>query len=177
MQKLQPFLAEAQIQKLVKKLATQITYDYKNLVSDENPLTAVITLKGAIFFAADLLRQIELPIYLETIRVASYGSGTTTSGQIELVSDIKENPVGRHVLILDEIVDTGHTIDYLIDKFKGHKVQSVKVCSLLSKPSRREVQVPIDYCGLEIDDAFVVGYGLDFNDQFRTLRDISVLLT
>lgn len=172
---LKTFLAQNEVQKLVQSLAHQINEDYKQVSTDENPLVIAITLKGALFFGADLIRELTIPVYVETIRVASYGASTQSSGKINLVKDLETDIKDKNILILDEIADTGRTLKFLTELFAAKSAKSVKVCALLSKPSRREVEVKLDYCGREVDDFFLVGYGLDFNEKYRQLKDISIL--
>ncbi|MCB9253904.1 MAG: hypoxanthine phosphoribosyltransferase [Bdellovibrionaceae bacterium] len=169
------FLSAEKIQAAVADLATRIEADYAKLTESGGDLIIVVTLKGALFFAADLMRKIERPVLIDFVRVSSYGSGTKSSGNVVMTKDV-ENPVrGNHILILDEIVDSGHTIKFLLEKFSQSEAASVKVCSLLNKPSRREAQVHVDYVGLDVEDKFLVGYGLDFNEKYRNLKAIYTL--
>jgi len=171
---LKVYLPSQQIQSLNRALAQKISADYSRQKSGSE-LLIVVTLKGALFFASDLLREIDLPLQIDFVRVASYGGKTKSSGTVRLLKDIESPPEGRDILVLDEIVDSGHTLSFLIQRFRSGSPKSLKVCTLLNKPSRREVEVPIDYCGMEIDDKFLVGYGLDFNEKYRNLPDIYYL--
>ncbi len=164
-----------EIQTLVRRLGKQLSLDYASVLKSGESLKVIITLKGAIFFAADLLRELSIPVRVDTIRLASYGSGTQSSGTVSLVKGLEESPKDAHVLVLDEIVDTGRTLSYLIRKLKGEGARSVRTCALLNKASRREVAITVDYVGKEIEDRFVVGYGLDFNESYRNLPAIYVL--
>jgi hypoxanthine phosphoribosyltransferase len=131
-------------------------------------------LKGAFTFLSDLTRAIELPMTLDFIAVSSYGAATKTSGEVRLVKDLDQGLEGRDLLVVEDIVDTGLTLNYLLNLLRARGPRSLKVATLLSKPSRRLVQIPVDYVGFSIDDHFVVGYGLDFNEKYRNLRDIVV---
>ncbi len=173
--KILPFISPAEIENLNRQLATAIFRDYEAKVSEKSPLLIVVTLKGALFFAADLTRHLTLPTEIDFVRVASYGSGTKTSGIIKMTKDLDCVLEGRHVLVLDEIVDSGRTLNYLLEHFQKTHPASLKVCALLSKPSRREVEIKIDYLGREVEDKFVVGYGLDFGEKYRNLPGIHIL--
>ncbi len=169
---MEPFLDADAIGRLNQSLATQITRDYKNIVTESSPLCLVVTLKGALFFASDLARLLSIPTELEFVRVSSYGSGSKSSGEVKILKDVEGSLFDKHLLILDEIVDSGHTISFLKRHLLGHKPKSLKVASLLSKPSRREVEVTIDYLGREVEDKFLIGYGLDFAEKHRSLPGI-----
>lgn len=164
--------SQAQIQQINAGLAERISNDYRNKVDETNPLHIVITLKGALMFGADLSRLIELPTQIDFVRAASYGSATKSSGNVQIVKDVETDLNGKHVLLLDEIVDSGYTIDFLTSMFEKKLPSSFKVCTLLNKPSRREVEVKVDYVGTDVDDKFLVGYGLDYKEQFRNLADV-----
>ena len=166
----QVLLTEKQIQKRIKELGRQISADYAN----ENILLVGI-LNGAVTYFSDLARSIDRPVNYDFIRCSSYGSGAVTSGQVIMKKDL-ENPVaGKNVLIIEDIIDTGITMHYLLDLLKERGARSIKLAALLSKPSRRQIEVPIDYLGFEVPDAFVVGYGLDYNERYRNLPYIGVL--
>ncbi len=177
------FLSAIEIDTLNTKLAGEISTDFAALGSDGESIVIIVTLKGAIFFAADLIRKLHHALHqlnplippnikVDFVRLSSYGAGTQSSGQVNIVKDIETTITGQHVLILDEIVDSGRTIAFLIERVTAKKPKSLRVATLLSKPSRREVPVPIDYCGREVLDRFLVGYGLDFNEKYRHLKDI-----
>ena len=168
--KLHLFLSADQIQAVNAQLGKKITEEYRKQGVDS--LLCIVTLKGAIFFAADLIRQIALPIKVDFIRLSSYGAGTSSSGHIKVVKDLETPVEGQHVLILDEIVDSGRTIAFLFEKLSALAPKSIRVATLLSKPSRREVSVQIDFYGKEVEDKFLVGYGLDYNEKYRELKDI-----
>lgn len=170
--KLHLFISSDELKQLSRTLGEKISNDYRDKVSPGNELLVIVTLKGAMLFAADLIRELSVPVRLDFIRVASYGAGTQSSGKLQLTKDLEISPKDAHVLVLDEIVDSGRTLNFLIEKFMAAGCRSVKVCALLSKPSRREVQVKVDYLGKDIEDKFVVGYGLDYGERYRNLPDI-----
>ena len=157
------------IQKRVKELGEQITRDY----AGKQPV-AVCTLRGAIPFYADLIRVIDLPVTVDTITVSSYGSGTT-SVSLKVISDMRTDVKGRDVLIVDDIIDSGKTSLALEKMLKERGANSVKICALLDKPSRRVVDIKGDYVGFDIPDEFVVGYGLDWDEKFRNLPHVYTL--
>lgn len=172
---LTPFISQTKISELVSSLGKKISEDYSKILGAEESLVVVVTLKGAMLFGSDLIRKIQVPIELDFVRLASYGSGTKSSGAVRFLKDMECSPEGRHILVLDEIVDSGRTLAFLVEHLKAFTPKSVRLCSLLSKPSRREVEVKLDYLGTEIEDKFVVGYGLDFGEKYRNLPDICVL--
>jgi len=148
----------------VAELGAAITRDHRGL-----PLHLICVLNGAFLFMADLVRAIDLPLTIDFISVASYGSRTESSGEVRLVKDLDQSLKGKHVVLVEDIVDTGLTMRYLLQYLEGRGPLSVRVAALLSKPSRRLVPVAIDYLGFEIDDAFVYGYGLDVEHRYRNL--------
>jgi len=162
--------SQEQIARRVKELARQITADYAG-----KELTLVCILKGATIFWADLSRQIELPLVSEFVAISSYGDKTTSSGAVKFDYDLTHSIERKDVLIVEDIIDTGRTTAYLKENFKTRKPASVKVCALLDKPSRREVDVIIDYIGFTVPDEFVVGYGLDCAQKYRNLPYIATL--
>jgi hypoxanthine phosphoribosyltransferase len=162
-------LSNEAIQARIHEMGREIAQDY---AGREPHLVGV--LKGAFTFLSDLARAIELPMTLDFIAVSSYGAATKTSGEVRLVKDLDQGLEGRDLLVVEDIVDTGLTLNYLLNLLRARGPRSLKVATLLSKPSRRLVQIPVDYVGFSIDDHFVVGYGLDFNEKYRNLRDIVV---
>ncbi len=162
-------LSEEQIQKRVREMGAEITHDY---AGREPHLVGV--LKGACPFMTDLARHIDLPLTLDYIAVSSYGALTKSSGEVRLVKDLDQGLEGRDLLVVEDIVDTGLTLNYLLRLLKARGPRSIKVVTLLSKSARRLVDVPVDYLGFEIEDQFVVGYGLDHNQKLRNLRDILI---
>ncbi len=139
------------------------------------PLLAVPILRGAVIFAADLVREIKGPVELDFMSVSSYGNSSVSHGDVRVVKDLTEDIAGRDILLVEDIVDTGHTVRFLIDTLLKRGPRSLKVCALLDKVDRREVDVPIDYVGFRIPDAFVVGYGLDYAGRFRNHPEILAL--
>ena len=138
-------------------------------------LLLICTLKGAYIFLGDLSRQLARPHAIDFMGVSSYGSGTSSTGAVQLIMDLKQDIAGRHVLIVEDIIDSGRTLDYLRRNLLARSPASLRICSLLNKPSRREVDVPVEYIGFDIPDEFVVGYGLDFDELYRNLPFIAVL--
>jgi hypoxanthine phosphoribosyltransferase len=172
---LSPFLTRQQVQSIVSKLGQQISDDYGRLLQSGESLEVIVTLKGSFMFAADLVRSLTVPLQIDFIRLASYGASTQSSGTVKQVTEISMPREGAHILVLDEIVDSGRTLAYLVEKLSSCRPKSLKVCSLLNKPSRREVEIKVDYVGMDIEDKFVVGYGLDFNELYRNLSEICIL--
>jgi len=162
-------LAQDVIQGRIREMGAEITRDY---AGREPHLVGV--LKGALPFMVDLMRCIDLAVTLDYIAVSSYGAATKTSGEVKLVKDLDQGLEGRDLLVVEDIVDTGLTLNYLMNVLRARGPRTLKVAALLSKPSRRLVETPVDYTGFSIDDHFVVGYGLDYNEKHRNLRDIMV---
>lgn len=167
---LEILLAEEQIRERIAQLGAQITSDYAGL----NPLLIGV-LKGACFFLSDLLRQIDTRLAIEFMAISSYGSSTRTSGEVRIMKDLDVPIEGRHILVVEDIVDTGLTLSYLLANLHARGAASVKLAALLDKYERRQKEVPIDYLGFKIPDEFVVGYGLDFAERYRNLPFIAVL--
>jgi len=163
-----PLFNSQEIQAKVKELADRITKDYSG-----KELLAVGILKGAYMFFSDLVRAIEVPLTLDFIIASSYIK-TETSGEVKMYYDIRENIQDKHVLLIDDIVDTGITLNYIRERVLVRCPQSVKVCAFLDKKEKREVEIPLDYVGFEIPNEFVVGYGLDYDNKFRNLPYISI---
>ncbi len=160
----------ADIAAKLDELAAQIDRDYAG-----RELLLVGVLKGAIFLVSDLHRRLGVPAAMDFMAVSSYGSATTSSGVVRILKDLDTQIEGLHVLVVEDIVDSGLTLDYLLKTLRSRKPASVEVLSLLTKPSRREVDLPIRYVGFEVPDVFVVGYGLDFAEHYRGLSDIVTL--
>ena len=161
---------EDQIAKRVAELGAELTRDYEG----KNPLVVGI-LKGASVFTIDIVRQIGTPLQIDFMVVSSYGSGTKTSGTVKIRKDLDTDVKDRHVIICEDIIDSGVTMSNLFALLKTRKPASLKLCALLSKSARREVEVKIDYCGWEVPDEFLVGYGLDYAEYYRNLPCIGVL--
>lgn len=160
-----------QIQQRVLELAGQINADYRQ---SRQPLSVITVLKGACFFAVDLLRHIEVPTHLDFIQASSYKGGVSSTGEVRLHKDISMPIAGTHVLLLEDIVDTGLTASWLVQHLSSHNATSVRLCSLLDKPAGRRIPVKIDYTGFVIPDEFVLGYGLDYGEAYRNLPAIYV---
>ncbi|HSR50986.1 MAG TPA: hypoxanthine phosphoribosyltransferase [Acidobacteriota bacterium] len=162
-------LEEEVIRAKVKEIARRIEDDHQ-----DGDILLVCVLRGAVIFFSDLIRALDLPVSVDFIAVSSYGASTKSSGQVRLIKDLEASIEGRHVILVEDIVDTGLTLSYLLRNLGNRNPSSLQVCSLLSKPSRRKVEVPVEYIGFEIEDQFVVGYGLDFDQRFRNLPYIGV---
>ena len=163
-------IPRAEVASAVAQLASQISRDYR----DKNPLLIGI-LKGSFVFMADLIRQLDFPLELDFIRLSSYGGGTQSSGGVRIEDRLRSVVKARHILVVEDIVDTGITLAFLTDYLRRKKPASLALCALLDKPSRRRVPMTIDYLGTTVPDRFLVGYGLDFNEKYRNLPDICVL--
>ncbi|MEP7200471.1 MAG: hypoxanthine phosphoribosyltransferase, partial [Chloroflexota bacterium] len=164
-------VSREQIQARLAELGPQIARDYDGL----NPVL-VCVLKGALPFLADLMRHIDAPIEIDFMAISSYGGRRTEStGVVRILMDLATNVAGRHVLIVEDIVDTGRTLTYIMQNLQTRQPASVKVCTLLDKPARRQLVVPLAYVGFEIPDKFVIGYGLDFDEYYRNLSYVGVL--
>ncbi len=164
-------ISEADIDKRVRELAAQISTDY----ADKGNIVLVGVLKGSFIFLADLSRRLAIPRTIEFIAVSSYDNGNIASGAVRLVMDVRGNIENRHVLIVEDIVDTGHTLAYLIGMLESHRPASIQTCALLHKAESAEVDVAIDYVGFSIGDEWVVGYGLDYAERDRTLPYIGTI--
>ncbi len=169
------YLSEDDIRKTNQELGKKISDSYASVLKPGEELLLIVTLKGAVFFAADLAREISIPTTIDFVRVASYGAGTKSSGTVRILKDVESNLENQHVLILDEIVDSGRTLQFLIERVKSSNPKTLKVCSLLSKQSRREVAIHVDFLGREVEDKFLVGYGLDYAEKYRSLKSICYL--
>ena len=163
----QVLFSRQEIAATVKKLAAEISKDYQG----KYPLLIGI-LKGSFMFMADLVRLLDFPLEVEFIRLSSYGRGKESSGKIKVVQGLHSQIRGREVLVIEDIVDTGLTIAFLLDYLRRKKPASLKLCALTDKPSRRQITVSIDYLGFTVPDKFLVGYGLDWDEKFRNLPDI-----
>ncbi len=162
-------ISSARISRRVHQLGRQISEVYADI---DTPLVMVVILKGATVFAADLLRSLSIPAELEFVRAASYGSGTTTTGRVQIAHMVEGPLVDRHVLLVEDIVDSGRTVDTILKRFRKLKPASLRLAALLDRPARRDVQVTIDFCGFVIPDRFVIGYGLDYAGLYRELPGI-----
>ena len=166
-------VSEDEIREIITSLGAKITEDYK---SSSKQLIVIVILKGSLIFASDIIRSIDLPLELEFMKVSSYGAGTKTSGEIKISLDLnREHLENYDLLIIEDIVDSGRTLSRLTNLLKNRNANNVKTCTLLDKPSRREVDFAPDYCGKVIEDEFVIGYGLDFDEKYRNLPYVGVL--
>ena len=161
---------EKKLQERIKEIAKQMEEEYKG-----KELTLICILKGSIFFTVDLAKNINGDVKLQFIRVSSYNDGTESSGEIKMKLDLKDSIQGKDVIVIEDIIDTGRTLAYLIEYLKMKKPNSVKLCALLDKPDRRIQQVKVDYTGFQIPDKFVVGYGLDWDEKYRNLPYIGYI--
>jgi hypoxanthine phosphoribosyltransferase len=165
--RLNRLLTREQIASIVQNLADQISKDYAG-----RELVLVCILKGAFVFLSDLIRHLRIPAQVDFVRLASYGSGMKSCGNIEITKDVEISLEKKDVLIIEDIIDSGRTLRFLKDRFALLNPRSIKVCALLDKKARREVEMEADYLGTDVDDLFVVGYGIDFNEHYRHLPEI-----
>lgn len=163
-------ITEEELQARIKELGEEITKDFSG-----KDVVVVGVLKGSFIFVADLVRHIDLPLTLDFVACSSYGSSTVSSGVVRIMKDLDRPIEGKHVIVVEDIVDTGTTLDYLIKNFKSRGVASLHLVTLLNKPERRKVDVPVDYTGFVIPDKFVGGFGLDYDEKYRNLPYICVL--
>jgi hypoxanthine phosphoribosyltransferase len=163
-------LSEQEISDKVKELGEKISKDYE----DKN-LMLVSVLKGSVVFMADLMRAITIPVQIDFMSISSYGSNTSSTGVVKISKDLDVNVEGLDLLIVEDILDSGLTLSYIIELFRSRNPRSIKLCTLLTKPERRKVNITIDYKGFVIPDVFVIGYGLDFDEKYRNLPFIGVL--
>jgi hypoxanthine phosphoribosyltransferase len=163
-------LTKEQIAERVEELGIRISKDYA-----DSPPIMVSVLKGGFIFLADLVRTISIPIEIDFMEVSSYGNGTVSSGVVRILEDLSLNIEQRHILIVEDIIDTGHTLRYIIDNLETRHPKSIKICTLLDRRGRREVEIPLDYVGFVVPDKFVIGYGLDLAQKYRNLSCISIV--
>ena len=166
-------ISEEELDSVVRRIAAEIDRDYAGA---DKRLVLVCILKGSIVFTGELMKRLTVPVEIDCMKVSSYGSGTTSSGNVKIHLDITRNDISDcDFLIVEDIIDTGCTLSYLTEYLKLKGARSVKTCALLDKPSRRKVEFTTDYTGIEIPDEFVVGYGLDYDERFRALPYVGVL--
>lgn len=163
--------SKEEIEQKVKELGQQISQDY----NEDDEIVVIGVLKGASVFMSDLIRQIQLPVYIDFIAVSSYGYSTESSGIVRILKDLDLEVEGKHVLIVEDIIDTGLTLKYLTNNLEARNVKSLKICTLLDKPKRRKCDLDIDYIGFEIPDKFIVGYGIDYGEKYRNLPYIAAI--
>ncbi|MBD5559855.1 MAG: hypoxanthine phosphoribosyltransferase [Clostridia bacterium] len=163
-------LSEEEIKARVAELGRQISRDYEG-----KEVVAVCILRGCFIFFSDLMRQISIPVAIEFMSVSSYGGGAQSSGSVKINYDMQNDIAGKHVLIVEDIIDSGNTLSHLTEMLRSRDPASIEICALLNKPDRRVVDVPVKYVGFDIPDEFVVGYGLDYNSLYRNYRNIGIL--
>ena len=161
---------EETLQARIRELGVEISSDYAG-----RDLLLVGVLKGAVFFMADLMRELTIPCEIDFMAISSYGAGTDSSGVVRILKDLDLNISNRHVLVVEDIIDSGLTLSYLVRTLSARKPATVEICALLTKPERREVDVPVRYIGFEIPNRFVIGYGLDYAERYRNLPHVAVL--
>lgn len=162
--------SEEQIRQKVRELAERISHDYMG-----KELLVIGILKGSVFFLSDLVRNVAIPVCIDFMAISSYGASSRSSGVVRILKDLEQGIEGRHVLIVEDIIDTGLTLSYLLDNLATRGPASLKICTLLDKPARRIANIEVDYNGFTIEDHFVVGYGLDYNEHYRNHPCIMIL--
>ena len=168
--KISVLISREDVEKRIREMAAQISKDYEG-----ETLHLVCILRGSIFFTCELAKYITVPVTIDFMSVSSYGDGTVSSGRIKILKDLDDSILGKNVLIVEDIIDSGRTLAHLMSFLKVREPKSLKLCTLLDKPDRREVQVDVDYTGMQIPDLFVVGYGLDYAQKYRNLPYIGVI--
>ncbi|CAG9606383.1 Hypoxanthine phosphoribosyltransferase [Pseudoneobacillus rhizosphaerae] len=163
-------ISEAEIAKRVKELASEIEKDFNN-----EPIFLIVVLKGSFVFAADLIRQMNSDVNVDFISVSSYSDQTETTGKVKLLKDLDADITNKNVLVVEDIIDSGLTLHFLRDHLQMHKPKSIKICTLLDKPERRRIDLPVDYVGFVIPDEFIVGYGIDYAQKYRNLPYIATV--
>ena len=170
-EKIEVLISEEDLDKKIRELGEQISRDYAG-----KSVHLVCILKGAVFFMCELAKRITIPVTMDFMSCSSYGSGTVSQGRIKIIKDLDKPIEGQDVIIVEDIIDSGNTLNFLFELFKTRNPKSVKLCTMLDKPDRRTAKnVKVDYCGYEIPDEFVVGYGLDFDQKYRNLPYIGVV--
>lgn len=166
------YISQEDIKKKVEEMGKKIAEDYKG---EDKKLLLVSVLKGSVVFMSDLIRVIDLPLSIDFMIASSYGSGTTSRGNVKIIKDLDINVSDYDILIVEDILDSGYTLSKLMEILKTRKPKSLKLCTFLNKPDRRVAHVDLDYCGFEIPDEFVVGYGLDYDERYRNLPYVGIL--
>lgn len=164
-------ISEDEIREKLDQMGKAISEDYR----DKQQVLMIGVLKGAVIFLSDLVRHIDIPVELDFMAVSSYGTSTESSGVVRILKDLDEEVEGKHIIVVEDIINSGLTLSYLSENLRSRKPASLKICTLLDKPSRRKADISVDYKGFEIPDYFVVGYGLDYAGKYRNLKDICVL--
>lgn len=169
-EKIRVMFTEEEVDAKIRELGEKISADLNG-----EPVKIVCILKGASFFACELAKRISAPVFIDFMSVSSYGDGTVSSGVVRIIKDLDDSIEGENVLVVEDIIDSGRTLSYLVENLKSRGAKSVRLCTLMSKPSRRVVDVPVDYIGYEIPDEFVVGYGLDYAQKYRNLPYVGIV--
>ena len=169
-EKISVLLSEEEVDKRIKEIGEMISNDYAG-----KSIHLISVLKGGVFFTCELAKRITVPVSIDFMCVSSYGSDTKSSGVVKIVKDLDESIVGKDVIVVEDIVDSGNTLSYLLENLKQRQPSSLKLCTLLDKPDRRVNDVKVDYTGFQIPDAFVVGYGLDYDQRYRNLPYVGVV--
>lgn len=169
-EKISVLLSEEEVDARIKAIGEQISKDYEG-----KQIHMICVLKGGTFFMCELAKRISVPVSLDFMAVSSYGSDTKSSGVVKIVKDLDDAIQGKDVLVVEDIVDSGRTLSYLMEMLRDRKPASLKLCTLLDKPDRRVIDVPVDYTGFQIPDEFVVGYGLDYDQKYRNLPYIGIV--
>lgn len=163
-------ISETDIKERVKKIAEEIESDFNN-----EPIVLIVVLKGSFVFAADLIREMKGEIKVDFISVSSYGNDTETTGKVRLLKDLDANITNQNVVVVEDIIDSGLTLNFLRRHLQTHNPKEIKICTLLDKPERRRVELPVDYVGFVIPDEFIVGYGIDYAQEYRNLPYIAIV--
>lgn len=169
-EKISVMISESDVDKRIAELGAKISEDYEG-----RTVHMICVLKGGVFFMCELAKKITVPVTMDFMSVSSYGNGTVSSGVVKIVKDLDDTIEGKDVLVVEDIIDSGRTLSYLLDTLKSRKPNSLKLCTLLDKPDRRVTEVNVDYTGFEIEDKFVIGYGLDYAQKYRNLPYIGVV--
>jgi hypoxanthine phosphoribosyltransferase len=168
--KIKVLVSQEEVEKKIRELGEQISRDYAG-----KEIHLICVLKGGVFITCELAKNISLPLSIDFMAVSSYGDETVSSGRVKIIKDLDDTIEGKHVLIVEDIIDSGNTLKYLLEILKCRKPESIKICTLLDKPDRRVTEVDVDYTGFQIPDKFVVGYGLDYMQKYRNLPYIGVI--
>lgn len=168
--KIRVMISEQEVDKRIKEMAAQITKDYEG-----KEVHLICVLRGSVFFTCDLAKRLEIPVTIDFMSVSSYGDATESSGRVKIVKDLDDSIEGKDVIIIEDIIDSGRTLSYLMELLSCRKPNTLKLCTLLDKPERRVTDVAVDYVGFNIPDEFVVGYGLDYAQKYRNLPYIGVV--
>ena len=169
-EKVRVLLSEEEVDRRIAEVAKKINEDYAG-----EPVHLICVLRGGVFFTCELAKRLSMPVSLDFMSVSSYGADTKSSGVVKIVKDLDEAIQGKDVLVVEDIVDSGRTLSYLLEMLRDRKPASLKLCTLLDKPDRRVIEVPVDYTGFQIPDEFVVGYGLDYDQKYRNLPYIGIV--